>query len=533
VRRQLHRGPETLLAGAALVGLAFAVLFPHVRDGGFYSDDWGNAASYHFDGWWQSSVHEWRHDIPQRPILALLHPLPYAAFGVDPTGTLALAVALAALTSAAFFAFLRALGIERRHALPLAALSLLFPWSDATRLWPTGSANNVAVIAYFAGTVVALRGLDLVRVDRRRSRVCHGIAAALYAASILTYEVAPMAILLSGLLYRTRATWRELRARWAFDAGLVVVLLAIALRVTSRVRHVGSPAERIADIPHFVGQTLTLFASMFVPPGASAPWTASWGLPSPATGKVAVLVAVAVVVALAAVRSGSNAVLRRWLVRAAGGAVAVAAAYFMFLGSGLVPLFYPGVDDRSNTLAAYGFVVVAYSVVVLAASLLSRGRRPVTTVLVAVGALAVGAGFVARVRDDMHRYDAATVEQRHVLERLRLALPHLAPASTIYTFDYPAEVAPGVPIFKYTWDLKGAVRLAWNDRTLAAAPVYDRRAACGAREVTAPELGAASAAAYGHVVFVDVATGRTRRIGSRTACLSARRTFEPGRLASP
>ena len=123
--RPLHRSVEIFVAGVALLGLGFLLLTPHVRHGGFYYDDWGNAAAYHFEGWWRASVFKWRHGIPGRPILAFLLPLPYALFGLDPSYHLAAAVVLAALTSLSFFAFLRTLGVEFPHALAMALLSLM------------------------------------------------------------------------------------------------------------------------------------------------------------------------------------------------------------------------------------------------------------------------------------------------------------------------------------------------------------------------------------------------------------------------
>jgi hypothetical protein len=528
--RPLHRSAEIALAGAALVGLGFLILLPHVQHGGFYSDDWGNAAAYHFEGWWRTSVYEWRHSIPARPILALLHPLPYALFGLDPTYHLALAVVLAALTSLSFYAFLRVLGIELPHALAMALLSLVFPWSGAAHLWPTGAMNNVAVIAYFLGSAAALRGLALWHARRRDAIVFHLLAAALYLVSILTYEVAPAAILLSGLLYRTRFSWRALRVRWLLDAVLVLVPLAISLRVTSRVRHIGSLTERVSDIPHFVGQALSLFASIFVPRDLSSSWGSSWDVTSSAAGKLVVLAAAAVVIAAALARSGreDGRELRRWLYRSAWGAGGVAVAYVMFLGSGLFPLFYPGLDDRIQTLAAFGFVVAAYSVVVLAALLVAGGRRRVTAVIVSAGTVLIGLGFIQRVRDDVTRYDSAATEQSFFLERLKIALPHPPAGSTIFTFGFPARSAPGVPIFQTPSELRGAVDLRLSERSLRAIPIFRRGVSCGRSGISALEFGAEFTADYGHAVFVDVPTGRTRHIGSARACAQARKVFKPG-----
>jgi hypothetical protein len=527
--RSLYRGAEIALAAVALIGLGFLVLTPHVRHGGFYSDDWANAAAYHFEGWWRTSVYEWRHSIPERPILALLHPLPYALFGPDPTYHLATAVVLAALTSLSFFVFLRVLGIELRHALALAMLSLVFPWSDAARLWPTGAMNNVAVIAYFLGSAAALRGIALWHARRRAAVVLHLLAAVLYLVSILTYEVALAAIFFSGLLYRTRVSWRALRARWTLDTILVLVSLAISLYLMSGVRHVGSLKQRVTDIPHFVGQALSLFASIFVPRDLSSSWASSWDLSSSA-GKLLVLAAAAgaVAAALARCRRSEEPELRRWLYRSAAGAGGVAVAYVMFLGSGLFPLFYPGIDDRIQTLAAFGFVVAAYSVLVLAALLVAGDRERVAVLIVTAGTIVIGLGLIQRVRDDVGNYDSAAAQQRYFLERLQTALPHPPADSTIFTFGYPARTAPGVPIFQAPSELRGAVDLRLNERSLKGVPVYGQPVSCRRSEIRAPAFGAESGAAYGHAVFVDLPTGRTRQIGSVRACARARKAFRPG-----
>jgi hypothetical protein len=528
--RRLHWSAEIALAGVALVGLGFLVLSPHVRHGGFYADDWANAAAYHFAGWWRTSVFEWRHSIPGRPILAFLHPLPYALFGIEPTYHLAAAVVLAALTSLSFFVFLRVLGIELPHALAMALLSLVFPWSDSAHLWPTGAMNNVAVMAYFLGSAAALQGFALWHARRRAALVLHLLAAVLYLVSVLTYEVAAAAILLSGLLYRTRVSWRALRARWSLDAVLVLVPLAISLRLTSHVRHVGSLNERVRDIPHFVGQGLSLFASIFAPSDLSSSWDTSWAVTSSSAGKLVVLAAAAAVVAAALARHGrpEGCELRRWLYRGAGGAGGVAAAYVMFLGSGLLPLFYPGIDDRIQTFAAFGFIVAAYSVLVLAALLVTGGQGRSAVVIVGVGTILIGLGFIQRAREDVRRYDSAAAEQRYFLERLQIALPHPPAGSTIFTFGYPARAAPGVPIFEAPSELRGAVDLRSNERSVKAVPIYQQSVLCSRDEISTRRFGASSAAAYGHAVFVDVPTGRTRHIGSRGACAQAREVFRPG-----
>jgi hypothetical protein len=269
----------------------------------------------------------------------------------------------------------------------------------------------------------------------------------------------------------------------------------------------------------------------------SSSWADSWKIASPAAGKLIALAAASAVVGVALIRwqRTDDPGLRRWLLRGLGGACGVVVAYVMFLGSGLVPLFYPGVDDRTNTFAAFGFVVAAYSVVALLAHLVGSGRRWLEALVIAAGAVVIAGGFVERVRADVRRYHAAAVEQRQFLERLEKALPRPAAGSTIFTFGRRAEVAPGVPVFKYTWDLRGAVDLRWNDRSLKAVPIYGQTVSCGAGQVGTPEFGRDSRTAYGRAIFVDLPTRRVGQIESRAACTRARAIFKPGPVvpASP
>jgi hypothetical protein len=375
-----------------------------------------------------------------------------------------------------------------------------------------------------------MHGLTLWPARRRAAITLHLLAAALYLVSILTYEVAAAAILLSGLLYRTHVSWRALRARWALDTVIVLVPLVISLRVTSRVRHVGSLNERVSDLPHFVGQGLSLFASIFVPRNLSSSWASSWGITFSSAGKLIVLAAAAAVVAAALARSRrpEGHELRRWLYRGAGGAGLVAAGYIMFLGSGLLPFVYTGLNDRVQTFAAFGFALAAYSLLVLAALILGGGPGRVAVVIIGAGALLIGLGFIQRVRVDVSRYDSAAADQRYFLERLQIALPHPPAESTIFTFGYPAASAPGVPIFQTPWELRGAVDLRWKERSLRAVPIYRRNVTCGGGEISTIAFGAKSAATYGHAVFADVPTGRTRNIRSREVCAQAREVFRPG-----
>jgi hypothetical protein len=204
----------------------------------------------------------------------------------------------------------------------------------------------------------------------------------------------------------------------------------------------------------------------------------------------------------------------------------------MFLGSTLFPL-YSGLGDRVNTFAAFGFVVATYSVLALLALLallIGAGHGRATVAILACTALLVGLGSIQRMRDDVARYDATTTWQRDELARLRAALPRPPHGSTLFTFGYPAESVPGLPIFAKPWDRSGAVRLEWDDPSLEAVPIFRRSVSCGRTEVRALEIDPQETAPYGKAVFVDLPTGRVRHITSRRECLRARGMFRPGPL---
>jgi hypothetical protein len=505
-----------LYSGVLAVAAAF-VYRPHVANGGFYLDDWSHASDFRDHGWWWMTAHLWRDVLPGRPILAALLPVPYALLGNHPAAHLAMGVVLGVLTALCFYVFLRALSLESLHAGTIALLSLLFPWSEAARLWPTASINNLAVCAYLLGTVIALRGL---RFEGRRAVLIHGLAVILYVLSVLIYEVAACAILLSVLLYRTRAPLRRAARRWLVDVVVVVSLLGVSAVYTSRVRHVGSLAERLADIPHFSRQGLSIFASAFLPRALDA-----------APAKVVALLVVAGLIGRAAVVAldPRRRELRRWLSIFALATAGLVSAYVMFLGSTIYPLD-GGLDTRLNIFAGLAFVTLSYAVLVITAELL-RLERGVLFAAIALASVLLALNFGDRLRADIRRWDRATVLQRDFLSALKQTAQRPSAGSTIYTFGYPAEVPPGIPIFTHYWDMNGAVRLTFNDPSLDGRPIYVPGGVVCTRAFVYPtRFGLKYASNYGKTLFVDLRAHKALVVRSQSRCDEAKKMFRPGAL---
>ncbi|MGI8513406.1 MAG: hypothetical protein ACR2NH_12355, partial [Solirubrobacteraceae bacterium] len=281
MRRALAGGPawalgrprlawrEVVVAGALLAALGALVFAPHVRSGGFQTDDWSTAAVYRFapSPRYENAARFQRAILGGRPLLARAQPLPHAVFGGRFGWHLALAVALGVLASLAAFGALRLAGLPPLRALGAAGLALVFPWSDATRLWPIAGLNNLAPLAAAGGLALALRGL---RCTGRRAVAWHGGALALYAVALGFYEAVAGIALGFGVLYVAQAGWRAAWPRWLADVAVVVPIVLLAQSVSSNVRPAPGTQSIRRDLGPFASDTLEVAARSLSPFGPSA-----------------------------------------------------------------------------------------------------------------------------------------------------------------------------------------------------------------------------------------------------------------------
>ncbi len=505
---------ELALAALLLLAVGAGAFGSHVLHGGFYWDDWENAASSRYPpaegfalGGLELSLFAYR------PVHALGLWVPHEIFGPSPTLHLALGLFMAVLASAALYLLLRTFRVEWLPAAAIAVLVLIFPWSDSGRLWATASINNLAIALYLLGTVIALRGLELDGREARRHTAC---ALALYVLSVLTYEVTAAPALLSLFLYATRVPWRLALRRWRLDVAVVLGALAVVAASTTRV--LLTPLGQLEHALKIADQSLTLLASAGAPFG------------SPPRGAVigAMLVVVACAVLalhLGRLEEATRATLRRWLVLAGASAVAVLAGYAAFVPGEpeYVPLS-PGAGNRVNVFAAIGFTGLVVSLTVLGATLAVAlvGRRRVwSTGLTAAVTLAIAVGYLSRLEDDKADWERSAALQEDVLGAVAASSSRVSAGTTIYTFGEDLYAAPGVPVFAVIHDLNGAVKLTLRDGTLSAFPTHpDGHFVCGTSSLRPVDpIGERTRpASYGEALFVDVAGRRSAAIATRAQC---------------
>ncbi|MEA2330220.1 MAG: hypothetical protein QOH58_358 [Thermoleophilaceae bacterium] len=513
----MRPGARELVASACLLALLGVATFgSHVAHGGFYNDDWVFAVTFAYapDPGYFGAVDAFNW-YSFRPASMLYLPLLYELFGQDAHLHLAWLTLMAIVMAAALYWLLRELGMEPPHAGAVAALVLVFPASDANRLWGAASIALPGITCYLLGTVLALRGLA---AHGRRAVAMHAGALVLYALSVMFYEIAAGAILLSVVLYRWRAGWRPALVRWLADVAVIGTVLATVTSgswnepqpLGTIIRHAGSTAD----------QAFVLLSRMAVPYG------------SPSTALVAAaLIAVAAAGAVTALRRPSEDPLRRQLLRwltiglAATAAVGVGYAIFVPADPNSYAPLNPGQHNRVNGLAAIGFALLIYALAAVAGTLLAqraRRWRELSAGLAAVLAAAVGWGWIQQIRDDKAAWALSAELQDDVVAAVARALPEPPAGSTIYAFGAPTVSAPGVPVFAATWDLAGAVRFRWEDPSLAAYPAIPGTAlVCSAADVSASNANDSfdpQSAPYGKAYVVDVPRSRAFPLPDRATC---------------
>lgn len=529
------RGPgvaEVALVGAALLAAGFALLGYNVLHGGFMWDDWLWASLSRFpehQGFFGGTAHQ---VADFRPLLADWLAGLFKVLGRDAHLHHAVVVVLGALTALSFFALLRALGLPLRHALPIALLSMLFPWSDSTRVYTVNGANNLPVILYLVGVIVSVAGL------RRRGASALALAlvgAGLYVLSVLTYEVAAVLALCGIGFYRYVAPWRRALPRWVLD--LVVVGLAIRQVKSHSPRTLHSLHANLGHARIIVQQGLELLRSALLSFG---------GAPG-----IAVAVALIALAAAALVRwrrgalsPADRAAAWRWAKIALASGLAIGAAYAVFIPGDIV--YSPGakgIGNRVNIVAGLGYAALVYAVVMglvrlaigdrpwrVGAGAGRAGRSiPLGAALAAVLVLAIGAGYALRTLSDERNLARAADRRARIVDTVKRLEPKPRPTTTLYSFGEPLYVRGGWPIFASAWDLRGALRLAYDDPSVNGRAVRVNTAwICGYLKMAPLRvdilLGRLDlspytyAVPYGYAVFVDVTGGHARRIDSRAEC---------------
>lgn len=503
-----------------LVALGILVAFSRMKSGAFLMDDWSFAATSMFHGF----AHAVSTNVnlnPRRPLTAAYFPVLNKVFGLGAHGQLIWAVAVRIATSAVFYTLLVRLRVGRLQALAAAALALIFPWSDATWMWISASSPQFSVLLTLTGAVCLLVSMS---PGRTHGTAWFGAGEILFVLSLLTYEVTLPLIAAATLLPIVGLPRRRAVARAVVHvAVLLITVVFVTLRIIP-ILHGHDPHQAgglSADISHL---KLIVNQSGFVFTSAAVPFRAPHR-------NVVVSLAIAIalvgaVIAVSARDTGSRTEARRALALVTAGIVVGFLGYLTFVPADpyYSPMM-PGVGDRTNVVAAFGYALVVVglvSVLAVVAGLIVRWHsasvRAAMTVVLAV-ILIIGWARIAHTK--LTQWNQASMAAEATLTRIRHALPHPPRGSTIVVTGEPLYGAPDIPIFATTWDLNGALELLYNDSSLRADPLP--HIACGGGSVTLlPGPGAVITGPirvpYGGLYAINVANGTTIHATDRAEC---------------
>ena len=520
-------GREMVCASAGLIFVGLVALMPHLRHGGFYLDDWANAATALQPPGppdFGNALSAYADLTIYRPVLVLYVPLSYFVLGTHMHYHLALAALLAVLAAAMFYGVLRMLGVPWVHALLIAALAIVFPWSDSTRLWVSADQVTLSIFLMFAGMLLALVGL------RRGRWQWHVGAAFLYLLSILSYEVTLPVVACAGSLYYVRAGWRRARVRWLVDLAVALVGGAWVGAHTARTASGGKE-----DVEH-LGQIVSA--------GGTLLGRAGIALGSGETVPVLAVIAIGLVVGVCVCLFSSDMPrprpvwgLRSWLGLTVGGIVLAGLGWAMFVPAD--PYYTPtifGEANRVNGLAAFGLILAVYGTIGTFGSVVGRlarrnAIRVATGVTVALGVALFGT-YLHVLRRHIEIWDRAFSAEAHAIEETKERLPVLPPGSMLFVSDYPANQSPNVPILAATWDFDGMVKLAYDDSSLSASPVLPGlELQCRNSGIALEQEGTAVITGrYGVVRLLNLSTGTKAAPAGRHDCQRVIKSYTAGPL---
>jgi hypothetical protein len=506
---------ELLIAGALLGLLAFAMYLPHVIRGGWYYDDWAWVSTLDLgarDG--IGGLLEAARTETHRPLFGVWMSALYAVGGEGQAPYLAAGAALVAVEGTLAYLVLRLARLSAALAAPLAAMLVVLPVVDATRLWTAAFPATGAMILLLAGVAVALVGL------RRTGRAAIGLHAAalvLYACAILTYElVAPLVGLVAVLYLVASSDRRAALRRWPADVVVGLVALALMAEAGEERRDATFTPSFLLDRVEQMGEPVRVVFGSLLPFEAV--------LLGPVGVLLAFVLAIGAGVALGAGGAPARAV-RHWGVVAGAGVVFAVAGLVMLLPAD--PYFVPkvsGVGNRTSTVAALGLLAVLVALTWIAATALAAlVRRPSVGVPVAIAALVVTTAGMAQT-ELRHQDNWATSwkQSQEIVGSIRRAVgPDVPAGSGVVTFRHALFAEGDVPVFAAQWDLRGAVRLIYDDPTVVGYPWIADGRCQGGRLVLGEGPQPYDVLEYGNLYFVDVPADRAIRIRTRAECEQA------------
>jgi hypothetical protein len=479
--------------------IAFVVLLSasfYVHRLGFSSDDWTFLGSFvgSPDQSLPALVPATGEPGRVRPVQVVELALLYRLFGLHPVGYHVVHTGILAALALVLNAVLRRLGQPRLVALAVPIVYLTLPSYSAARFWYSSFQAATSTALYLVTLHLDLRSME----SRSRFWAWRAASLATLLGSALGYEV-PVPIFLANPVlawHHGRRLQRDPRAvsrRTAFIAATTIVplvaVMAYKAHMTTRQTISGSLTGFFLAIarraitrrfdPQDYGFNLWQAIGLhFGDYGLGLPrivWRIVRDRPDVVAATIAAITALVVFAYLTKLRDDGGDPgrygLRPWTTLVAAGPIVFLLGYAIFLTNWAIRFSPTGLATRTAVVAALGtaltFVGIAGAGAVRLRS--AAGRKRLFCGFVAV---LCGTGLLI-LNTIASSYVAAYREASMVLASLRRDLPSLPEGSTLILDGVCPYVGPAV-VFESNWDLEGALRILYRDRTLRADLVSPR-----------------------------------------------------------
>jgi hypothetical protein len=422
-----------------------------------------------------------------------------------------LSIGLLATSAVLLYALLRRCRLGKWPSLLACVLFVIYPGSDATRLWPTGVVGQYVLGAYLGSVLLAIVGLRRGGVP---GLVWHAASLALFVLLLFTYEVVVPPIAIAGLFYLLAMPAKRKAAiiRGGVD-------LALALSFTA-FRLVIDPVQ--ADSGFVQGRTIGQWFGR-VETVLHGAWT-SWK-PLFLPGSVALTIAfVAGLLWIAAMVEDRD--VRRdsvpWLIAAGASLFFAIASVLAYVTANdlYVPDSY-SLFDRLNLAAAPAYCVLFVALCgLLWTALVHWLSRTASIVIVGVLVLGVVAVQVPYEVRSQQAWAASWDDQTAAIARIRALAPQLPTNASVMSFGHPMYERGFIPVFAASWDLRGAIDHETRVDPPDALP-FSAGAQCGPTSVLLAGKPYLEYRALSPLWFVNLANGQARRISSTAECEAA------------
>src|SRR5258706_3160252 len=460
----------------------------YIKELGFYSDDWaflGNffmSKNQSISGLFQSFYSP---QTQMRPLQGLYDSLLYMLFGLHPLGYHSINAIVLILSGILFYAVLRYLKLPRIISLAIPMIYMLLPNYSTDRFWYAAFQSNLSICLYLFSL---LAGLHSLYAHSIRSWTWRMLSVFGLILSTLSYEVAIPLFLFNVLLFWNpkaafyhrlsgRQPPRNNRLLLILTTFLTLIAIVVFKEMTT-IRMENSPFKNLIHYPGYIVFIITSSISVnFIDLGLKLPyilWRILFTFPNPIIFIVGILVGTFIFYYLYSLSSWSNTKIssKSYMLRLTFVGLSVFfLGYAVFFINNNINFTPTGIGNRIAIAASMGIAISLVGIFGVVSNFFTSEKLSKLFFCICI-ATTCTVGFL--INNTLALFWISAYHQEHmILLKIHREFPTFANDSAIILDGFCPYIGPAV-VFESSWDLKGALKLMYNNPTLRADVVTPR-----------------------------------------------------------